>query len=262
MPTIKTVDLTKYYVDKKKNVATAVLYNVNCTIPDRSFTVIAGSSGCGKTTFVKTLTGLLKADDGKIYFDKADFTDVSPQKRNVSYLSQEYALYPHLTVFDNVAYPLKIMRAPADEIRMRVNETLEMLDISFLASRKIRQCSGGQLQRAALARALVKNPDVVFLDEPLSNLDEKTRRDVSMQFAKLQKKLSSTFVYVTHSVAEAQRLADYVIVMDNGEVVQEGEAEKVFKDKEGAFSEFVSAERQAFDNERKILERDDDDEIV
>lgn len=263
MPKIKTTNLSKYFIDKKKNVAVAALYDVNCDIPSNSFCVIVGKSGCGKTTLLKTLVGLLRADEGEIYFGETNVTDVAAQNRNVSLLTQEYALYPHLTVFDNIAYPLKLMRAGADEIRKRVGEVCDLLDIGFLASRRIKQCSGGQLQRVALARALVKNPDIVFLDEPLSNLDEQTRVSVSLEFAKLQKKLSATFVYVTHSIAEARRLATYIVVMDNGTVVQQGAAQEVISDKSGLFYEFMQAENDAAALRQSIVnDGDDDDEII
>jgi len=262
MPKITTCNLTKYFVDKKKKTATAVLYNVGCEIPDKSFTVIIGKSGSGKSTFIKTLAGLISPDEGQILFDGVDVTYVTAAQRNVSLLTQEYALYPHLTVFDNIAYPLKLMRAPAEEIRSRVNEICELLDISLLSSRRIRQLSGGQLQRVALARALVKNPDVVLLDEPLSNLDEKSRADISLQFKKLQKKLSCSFIYVTHSIAEAQRLADYIVVFDNGDVIQQGEAQKIIRDTTGAFFEFAQSEANAMAKEMNTIGDNADDEIL
>lgn len=263
MPTIKTTNVSKYFVDKKKKIAVAALYDVNCDIPSNSFCVIVGKSGCGKTTLLKTLVGLLAADEGEIFYGDVNVTGISVQNRNVSLLTQEYALYPHLTVFDNIAYPLKLMRASAEEIRKRVGEVCELLDIGFLVSRKIRQCSGGQLQRIALARALVKNPDIVFLDEPLSNLDEKTRVAVSLQFAELQKKLSATFVYVTHSIAEAQRLATYILVMDNGTIVEQGDAKTVINNKSGVFYEFLQAEREAATIQQTIVDKEEDnDEIL
>ena len=262
MPKITTVNLTKYYIDKKSKTATAVLYNVDCEIPDKTFTVIVGKSGSGKTTFVKTLAGLIAPDEGSILFDGVDVTSSTASQRNVSLLTQEYALYPHLTVFDNIAYPLKLMRAPAEEIRRRVNGICELLDITLLTSRRIRQLSGGQLQRIALARALVKNPDTVLLDEPLSNLDEKSRYTLSMQFAQLQKKLGCSFIYVTHSITEAQRLADYIVVFENGDVVQQGNRDTVVKDTSGAFYEFAKAEAAAKEAEMIIVGDDTDDEIV
>jgi len=228
MPKITTIDLTKYYIDKKSSTAVAALYKVNATFPDGKFTVILGASGSGKSTLLKTLVGLLPADEGKVYFDDKDVTDVSVQKRNVSLITQEYALYPHMTVFDNVAYPLKTAKVPAEEIFRRVDDILNKLDISLLSSRKIRQLSGGQAQRVALARALVKEPDVVFLDEPLSNLDENARAAIADEIKKTAVSSGTTFVYVTHSVDEARRIADYVALMQNGEITTADYAENFF----------------------------------
>lgn len=245
MPKIETINLNKYFVDRKKKQAVAALYNVSCVIPNGSFTVICGSSGCGKTTLLRTLIGLLPADSGKIFFDGVDVTDVPTQKRNVSYLSQEYALYPHLTVFDNIAYPLKVLGASADEIRRRVDEICCISDIEHLVSRRIRQLSGGQLQRVALARALVKNPDAVFLDEPLSNLDKQTRLAVAEYLISMRRQTGITFVYVTHDVGEARHLATHILVMDDGTVLQHGEAQSVITDTQGAFYQFEKADNPA-----------------
>ena len=228
MPTITTEHLNKYYVDKKTSTAVAALYDVNVTFPDGKFSVIMGSSGSGKTTLLKTLIGLYPADEGRIFFDGRDVTDLAVQKRNVSFISQEYALYPHLTVFDNVAYPLKIAKVPVEEMRLRVEKILESLAISLLSSRKIRSLSGGQAQRVALARALVKEPDVVFLDEPLSNLDAPARAAAADEIKRIATTTKTTFIYVTHNNDEARRLADYVVVMENGTVKRAEDAESYF----------------------------------
>jgi len=262
MPKIEVIELNKYFVERKKKQAVAALYNVNCVIPNGSFSVVCGCSGCGKTTLLRNLTGLISPDSGKILFDGVDITDVSTQKRNVAYLSQEYALYPHLTVFDNIAYPLKIMGASADEIRRRVGAICKISEIEFLISRRIGQLSGGQLQRVALARALVKNPDVIFLDEPLSNLDVKTRRVLSDHLAEMHRKTGVTFVYVTHDISEACRLATYILVMDDGTIVQQGEAAKVIEEKDGAFYRFERA-ADSMTILRKIDNNGDgDDEVI
>ncbi len=223
MPKITTNNLFKYYVDKKKSTATAVLYDVNLTVPDGSFTVIMGPSGCGKTTLLRALVGITDVDDGKIFYNDADVTDLPVQNRNVSYCTQEYALYTHLTVFDNVAYPLKTAKVPADEIRRRVEKTCLLTGIRYLTTRRPKELSGGQQQRVSLARALVKEPDVLFLDEPMSNYDEKLREDAISLFKKLHETLQITFVYVTHNVKEALKLADYLVVMDNGSVTAQGQ---------------------------------------
>ncbi|MBO4573481.1 MAG: ABC transporter ATP-binding protein [Clostridia bacterium] len=229
MATITARKLNKYYVDKKTKTATAVLYDVDFEFPHAKTTVVLGPSGCGKTTLIKTIAGLLPVDDGKLYFNKKDVTDLSANERNVALVTQEYALYPHLTVFDNVAYPLKIAKVPAEELRRRVNETLEALNIGLLSSRKIRQLSGGQRQRAALARALVKEPEVLLLDEPLSNLDKETRTKLSFELKTLFKKTGATVVYVTHNDEEARFLADVVAKMDNGTVTLVADAADYYR---------------------------------
>ena len=233
MPRITTHNLCKYFVDNKKKVTTAALYNAEADMPDKSFTVIMGKSGCGKTTLLRTLAGLVRPDDGQILFDETDVTDKTAAERNVSYLSQEFALYPHLTVFDNVAYPLKLQRVPADEIRRRVDETCKLVGMAQLTSRRPRQLSGGQQQRVAMARALVKRPEIIFLDEPMSNLDRNLRAEMSELLARLHKTLDVNIVYVTHNINEARALADYVIAMDNGMVVQQGAASEVLSDSNG-----------------------------
>ncbi len=229
MPKITTDNLLKYYVDKKKSTATAVLYNVNLTVPDRSFTVIMGPSGCGKTTLLRALVGITSVDGGKVFYNDFDVTDEPAQNRKASYCTQEYALYPHLTVFDNVAYPLKIAKVPADEIRRRVGKVCSLTGIQNLTSRLPKQLSGGQQQRVSLARALVKEPDVLFLDEPMSNYDEKLREEGISLFKKLHEMLQITFVYVTHNVKEALKLADYLVIMDNGSVTLQGNPDDLLK---------------------------------
>ncbi len=229
MPTVKLESLCKYYIDKKDKSATAVLYNVNALIPDGSFTVIMGPSGCGKTTLLKCIGGLLEVDDGDIYFDHEKVTQLAPGKRNVSYVSQEYALYPHKTVFDNVAYPLQLVGVPDEELRRRVQEMLSLLDIAPLGSRKPRELSGGQQQRVALARALVKRPGILLLDEPLSNIDEKQKNALMDVFRTVQQRLGISFLYVTHSLNEAQHLADQLLIMDNGEIVKSGSFREVYE---------------------------------
>lgn len=243
MAKIELKNVCKYFEDKKTNTATAVLYNVNAIFEDGKFNVILGESGCGKTMLLKTIAGLINPDEGQVLFNDLDYTNVIPGKRNLSLLSQEYALYPHITVFDNVAYPLKIAKVPNDEIKRRVNEVLSLLNISLLSSRRPRQLSGGQQQRVAIARALVKNPDIILFDEPLSNVDSLLRRDLIEEFLRLQRMLSITFIYVTHNVSEATALADNIIIMHNGEVKCSGNKNELMKDKESYFyKNFVEIE--------------------
>ena len=235
MAKVEIKNVSKYIVNKKENTAVAVLYNANAIFDDAKFNVILGPSGCGKTMLLKTIAGLINPEEGQILFNGLDITDELPGKRNLSLITQEYALYPHLTVFDNIAYPLKIAKVPVEEIRSRVKEMLELLDISLLSSRRIRQLSGGQKQRVAIARALIKNPDIVLLDEPLSNIDPLLRRDLIEQFLYIQKSLSITFIYVTHNIGEATALADKIIIMDNGEVKESGDKNTLIKDTNSYF---------------------------
>ncbi len=232
MPTIQVHDLCKYYIDKKDKSATAVLYKVNGVIPDGSFTVIMGPSGCGKTTLLKCICGLLPVDDGRIYFDGEDMTDAPAGSRNLSYVSQAYALYPHKTVFDNVVYPLQLAGVEDAQIRRRARELMALLGIEGLATRRPRQLSGGQQQRVALARALIKRPGILLLDEPLANIDEKQKRELMDLFLALQQRLGISFVYVTHSIQEAWYLGQQLVVMDNGEIVESGAGRSLLKDPE------------------------------
>ncbi len=236
MPTIRIEELSKFYTDKKERSALAALYRLNVQIPNGRFTVITGPSGCGKTTLLKCICGLESADEGRILFDRENVTALPPAGRNVSYLSQAFALYPHMTVFDNVAYPLKLAGVQPQEIRRRVRQILQQLQIEGLSSRLPRQLSGGQQQRVALARALVRQPEVLLLDEPLSNVDERLRRALMEEFLQVQKRLGITFVYVTHNLQEVWHLGDYLVVMDNGEVVESGEGRQIFLDPESWFS--------------------------
>lgn len=222
MAQIKIVNVSKYFKEKHSKELVAALYNANVTFENGKFNVILGSSGSGKTVMLKTIAGLYTPDEGNIYFDEEDFTYTQPSKRNISLLTQEYALYPHLTVFDNIAYPLKVAKVPATEIRKRVNEVLNILDIELLSSRRPRALSGGQQQRVAIARAIVKQPDVILLDEPLSNVDQKQKFELTEEFLKLHKLLQITFIYVTHNIGEATALADNIIIIENGEVVESG----------------------------------------
>lgn len=222
MAQIKLVNVSKYFKEKYSKEFVAALYKANVEIEDGKFTVILGASGSGKTVMLRTIAGLYTPDEGEIYFDGIEATHLAPAKRNISLLTQEYALYPHLTVFDNVAYPLKVGKVPAKEIKERVYETLKLLDLELLSSRKPKALSGGQQQRVAIARALVKQPDIILLDEPLSNVDNTKKIDLMNEFIKLHKKLQITFIYVTHNLGEATALADNIVIIENGEVIESG----------------------------------------
>ncbi len=192
------------------------------------FVTLLGPSGSGKTTILRTLAGLEEPDAGRILLDGVEITHLPPHQRHIGLVFQNYALFPHLTVFENVAYSLRIRRAPEAQIRDDVGAALKTLELEALASRLPGQLSGGQQQRVALARALVMRPDLLLFDEPLSNLDAKLRTQVRAELRRLQRRLGITSLYVTHDQAEAMALSDRVVVMHHGRVEQVGTPQEVY----------------------------------
>jgi ABC-type sugar transport system ATPase subunit len=203
--------------------------DLSLLIRDKEFVVLLGPSGCGKTTTLYMIAGIYKPTKGNIYFDGRIVNDVDPKDRNVGMVFQSYALYPHMSVYDNIAFPLKIKKMPANEIRKRVLEVAEMLRIKELLDRKPSQLSGGQQQRVALARAIVKEPSVFLMDEPLSNLDAKIRVEIRAELKNLQKRLGITTVYVTHDQGEAMSLADRIAVMNAGTLQQYDTPDNIYR---------------------------------
>ncbi len=213
---------------------------VNMTLHEGELSTLLGPSGCGKTTLLRLIAGFYTPDSGRIYFDDRDVTDLPPHKRNTGMCFQNYALWPHMSVFDNVAYGLKLKRVNGMKytkaaIERRVNEALELVRLSGLGERHIHQLSGGQQQRVALARALVIEPDVLLLDEPLSNLDAKLRVEMREEIIRIQKELSITTVYVTHDQQEALSISDKVAVMDHGYVQQFGTPREIYHNPQTVF---------------------------
>jgi len=194
--------------------------NVSLTVPDKEFIVLLGPSGCGKTTILKTIAGLERPDSGNIYIGDEIVNEKPPEKRDVAMVFQSYALYPYMTGFDNIAFPLRVRKMPKPEIEQTVRMVAEKLGITSLLDRKPYQMSGGEMQRVAVARAMVRKPRVFLLDEPLSNLDAKLRLSARTELKKLHEELGTTFVYVTHDQVEALVLADKVALMNNGEIQQ------------------------------------------
>ena len=235
MPNIRFENVSKYFINKKEKTGIAVLYDLNVEFKDRRFSVILGPSGSGKSILLKCIAGLDKIDEGNIFFDELDLTSKAPKDRNVSLINQSFALYPHLTVFDNVAYPLKIANLDGNEIRNKVNKILKLLNIEVLSSRKPRELSGGQKQRVALARALVKEPSVLLLDEPLSNLEEKIKYDFGREILSLSKMLQITVIYVTHNINECTLLADDIFILENGEIRESGDKSELVSNKNSYF---------------------------
>ncbi len=189
-------------------------------IEDKEFIVLVGPSGCGKSTTLRMVAGLEEISDGELYIGDKLVNDVAPKDRDIAMVFQNYALYPHMTVFDNMAFGLKLRKTPKDEIRRRVEEAARILDISHLLNRKPKALSGGQRQRVALGRAIVREPKVFLFDEPLSNLDAKLRVAMRTEITKLHQRLQTTFIYVTHDQTEAMTMASRIVVMKDGVIQQ------------------------------------------
>ena len=222
MASITMKDICVSY-NKGKTIA---LKNLSLQVKDGEFCVFLGPSGCGKSTAMHCIAGLLKPESGEVYINKEMVTGpgafVPPQERNIAMVFQEYALYPNMTVRKNMSFALETRKAPKEEIARKVDEMAKMLGIEPLLDRKPVQLSGGQRQRVALGRALVRDPNVFLLDEPLGNLDAKLREQVRYELKKIQAKLGVTTVYVTHDQTEAMTMADHIILMKDGEIIQQG----------------------------------------
>jgi len=192
----------------------------NLEIADKEFIILVGPSGCGKSTTLRMIAGLEEISEGELYIGDKLMNDVAPKDRDIAMVFQNYALYPHMTVFDNMAFGLKLRKTPKDEIKKRVTEAAKILDIEHLLDRKPKALSGGQRQRVALGRAMVREPRVFLLDEPLSNLDAKLRVQMRTEISKLHHKLQTTFIYVTHDQTEAMTMGTRIVVMKDGFVQQ------------------------------------------
>jgi multiple sugar transport system ATP-binding protein len=196
------------------------VHPTNLTIEDKEFIVLVGPSGCGKSTLLRMIAGLEEVTTGEIFIGERLVNEVAPKDRDIAMVFQNYALYPHMTVYKNMAFSLKLRKTPKDEIDEKVKEAARILDIEHLLSRKPKALSGGQRQRVALGRAMVRNPAVFLLDEPLSNLDAKLRTSMRAEIAQLHKELETTFVYVTHDQIEAMTMGDRIVVMRDGIIQQ------------------------------------------
>jgi multiple sugar transport system ATP-binding protein len=198
----------------------AAILDLNIEVEDRGFLVLVGPSGCGKTTALRLLAGLEELSEGRILIGDKVVNDLPPKDRDIAMVFQSYALYPHMSVFDNMAFGLKLRKVPSNEIKQRVQRAAEMLGIEALLDRKPRQLSGGQRQRVALGRAIVREPQVFLFDEPLSNLDAKLRVQTRSEISKLHQRLATTFIYVTHDQTEAMTMASRIAVIKSGELQQ------------------------------------------
>ncbi len=205
---------------KKYSGGVVAVSDFNLEVEDKEFIILVGPSGCGKSTTLRMIAGLEEITEGELYIGDRLVNDVMPKDRDIAMVFQSYALYPHMTVFDNMAFGLKLRKTPKDEIKRRVEEAARILDISHLLDRKPKALSGGQRQRVALGRAIVREPQVFLLDEPLSNLDAKLRTQMRTELSKLHHRLGTTFIYVTHDQTEAMTMGTRIVVMKDGVIQQ------------------------------------------
>jgi multiple sugar transport system ATP-binding protein len=212
-----------------------VLNDLDLEIADKEFLVLLGPSGCGKSTTMRIIAGLEKATKGKVLMDGRDVTDMHPRDRNVAMVFQNYALYPHMKVSENIGYPLKVARASKDVKQAKVAEAAEKVDLTPYLNRYPKDLSGGQRQRVALARALIRDPDIFLLDEPLSNLDAKLRVAMRAEIKHLQRNLGVTMIYVTHDQIEAMTLADRIVLLHDGVIQQIGTPDDIYDDPDNLF---------------------------
>ena len=226
---IKLKNLTKVFQGREnKNEEVRAVDDLDIVIPSGKLVGLLGPSGCGKSTTLYMIAGLLEPTAGQIFFDDEDVTELSPEKRGIGLVFQNYALYPHMTVLQNILFPLQNMKVPKDEALERAQRVAELVDIAGLLNRKPKQLSGGQQQRVAIARALVKEPRVLLLDEPLSNLDARLRLQTREEIKRIQRETGITTIFVTHDQEEAMSISDEIVVMKNGLEQQKGAPQDVY----------------------------------
>ncbi len=212
-----------------------ILDSINLYIKDREFITLLGPSGCGKTTTLRIIGGFETADEGELYFNGTEISDVPAYKRHINTVFQKYALFPHLNVYENIAFPLRLKKTPEDEIRSKVSEMLKMVKLSGFENKSVSTLSGGQQQRVAIARALISHPKVLLLDEPLGALDLKLRKDMQTELKNIQQAIGITFIYVTHDQEEALSMSDTIVVMAEGEIQQIGTPTDIYNEPKNAF---------------------------
>ena len=226
-------------------------------IADREFIVLVGPSGCGKSTTLRMIAGLEEITDGELYIGDRLVNDVAPKDRDIAMVFQNYALYPHMTVYENMAFSLKLKKVPKQEIDKKVREAAEILGITEYLDRKPKALSGGQRQRVAIGRAIVRNPQVLLMDEPLSNLDAKLRNQMRAEIIKLRDKIDTTFIYVTHDQTEAMTLGDRIVIMRDGFIQQIGTPQEVFNHPKNLFvAGFIGTPQMNFFPDAKLTVKD------
>lgn len=252
MSSVVLKNVVKIY-DKNK-----VIDNVSLTIEDKEFVVLVGASGCGKSTLLRMIAGLEDITSGEILIDNKVVNNVHPKDRDIAFVFQSYALYPHMTVRENIAFGLKMRKTDKKIIEEKVKEAAKILNLEDLLDRKPKQLSGGQRQRVALGRAIVRNPKVFLMDEPLSNLDAKLRVQMRSEIKKLHQKLQTTFIYVTHDQTEALTMGDRVVVLNNGVIQQVSEPEEIYNNPKNMFvAGFVGSPQMNFIDSKDLLPEKD-----
>ena len=220
---------------QKTDKGVVAVQQFNLDIADQEFIVLVGPSGCGKSTTLRMIAGLEEISDGELYIDGKLMNDVAPKDRDIAMVFQNYALYPHMTVYENMAFSLKLRKVPKAEIDKKVREAAEILDITQYLGRRPKALSGGQRQRVAIGRAIVRDPAVFLMDEPLYNLDAKLRNQMRAEIIKLRKRINTTFIYVTHDQTEAMTLGDRIVIMRDGYIQQIGTPQEVFNNPRNLF---------------------------
>jgi len=234
MGTIQFKSLIKQYADPQGKITT-ILNGIDLEINDGEFVVLVGPSGCGKSTLLKCLVGLTPVTDGQIRVDERDVTTLPPAERDIALVFQSYALYPHMTVAENMGFALKMAKVPQEEREKKVHEVAQLLGLVDLLERYPKEMSGGQRQRVAIGRAIVRRPKVFCFDEPLSNLDANLRNQLRLELKKLHRQLNTTMVYVTHDQVEAMTLADRIVVLNKGVIQQVGTPDELYTDPQNLF---------------------------
>ncbi|MFT8887447.1 MAG: sn-glycerol-3-phosphate ABC transporter ATP-binding protein UgpC [Ethanoligenens sp.] len=248
--------LSLKHIYKKYAGGVVAVTDFNLDVKDKEFIILIGPSGCGKSTTLRMVAGLEDISEGELYIGDRLVNDVPPKDRDIAMVFQNYALYPHMTVFDNMAFGLKLRHTPKEEIRRRVEDAAKALDISHLLDRKPKALSGGQRQRVALGRAIVREPKVFLLDEPLSNLDAKLRAQMRTELSKLHKRLGTTFIYVTHDQIEAMTMGDRIVVMKDGLVQQVDTPQNLYEKPTNVFvAGFMGSPQMNF-LDAKLVEKD------
>ena len=229
------------------NEGVVAVQEFNLDVADKEFIVLVGPSGCGKSTTLRMVAGLEEISSGELYIDGKLMNDVAPKDRDIAMVFQNYALYPHMTVYENMAFPLKLRKRPKSEIDKAVREAAEILDITQYLDRKPKALSGGQRQRVAIGRAIVREPKILLMDEPLSNLDAKLRNQMRAEIIKLRQKIYTTFLYVTHDQTEAMTLGDRIVIMKDGFIQQIGTPQEVFDHPANLFAaDFIGTPQMNF----------------